>query len=121
MGSSLSLSLLHFLQAWAAKNVNKTIQISERDRIQGGYKPSDKSAHRQPEKHPHWAHRRVPRNVSTSAAIHRSSDYGPAYHVWIGSSICMVRINDGAATLRHEWRSLPEEGPPHVNFGHSAM
>ena len=24
-------------------------------------------------------------------------------------------INDGAATLRNEWRSLHEEGPPHVN------
>ena len=25
-------------------------------------------------------------------------------------------INDGAATLRHEWRSLLEEGPPHVTI-----
>ena len=24
-------------------------------------------------------------------------------------------INDGAATLRNEWRSLQEEGPLHVN------
>ena len=25
-------------------------------------------------------------------------------------------IKDGAATLRHKWRSLPEEGPPHVKL-----
>ena len=24
-------------------------------------------------------------------------------------------INDGAATLRHVWRSRQEEGPPHVS------